>query len=350
MLQKGSSRGMKIGILTFHKGINAGGFLQAKGLSEYLGSLGHEVELIDYVSEAQKKSDHDSIYRTRHPVRRWNNVRKLRRYELAFQRLRVGPAVKGADEIVAQDYDQVVFGSDEIWNICNPFSGGDLIYFGKGMSGVKKLSYAPSFGSTEADHPDLPEIKPLLEDFDTISVRDENSAEIIERILGEAPEIVVDPVLLSDRDSPISHSKTKGRIGLYLMSPSGDDVRRIKNFAARRKQQLCSIGYHYSWAHKNIAAVEPDEVPGLLAGCSTVITNTFHGVVFSLKNRMPFVVMDHPAKSRKIDTFRRRLQLATVFEDSREISDSEINRIGDQNPSLDEWIHSSKQVLEDYFG
>ena len=247
------------------------------------------------------------------------------------------------------DYDCVVFGSDEIWNICNPFSGGDLIYFGKGMSKVKKLSYAPSFGSTEADHPDLSEVKPLLEDFDTISVRDENSAGIIETLLGEVPEIVVDPVLLSDRDAPIYHSKSKERIGLYMMSPSVDDARRIRKFAARRKQEICSIGYHYSWAHKNIAAVEPNEVPGLLAGCSMIITNTFHGVVFALKNRLPFVIMDHPAKSRKIDTFRRRLDLTTVFSETQNISDEQVNVLEAKGSCLDDWIIASKEFLNSYF-
>ncbi|MDA7917075.1 polysaccharide pyruvyl transferase family protein [Akkermansiaceae bacterium] len=340
---------MKVGVLTFHKGINAGGFLQAKNLSSFLTALGHEVEIIDYVSEAQKKVDHDSIYRTKHPVRRWNNVRKLKRYKRAFQELRLGPKVKVANEISAQSYDMIVFGSDEIWNICNPFSGGDLIYFGEGISGVRKLSYAPSFGSTDLDHGGLSKLKPLLEDFETISVRDEHSSEIIKKILGQEPSIVVDPVLLSERDIPIGHPNSKGRIGLYLMSPTSDDVRRIKSFAARRNQETCSIGYHYSWADRNIATVQPDQVPGLLAGCSMVVTNTFHGVVFSLKNRVPFLIMDHPAKSQKIDTFRERLGLATVFKDNREISDDFVNSVDDQSEILDAWIASSKQLLATLF-
>ncbi|MDB4387610.1 polysaccharide pyruvyl transferase family protein, partial [Akkermansiaceae bacterium] len=134
-----------------------------------------------------------------------------------------------------------------------------------------------------------------------------------------------------------------------LMSPTSDDVRRIKSFAARRNQETCSIGYHYSWADRNIATVQPDQVPGLLAGCSMVVTNTFHGVVFSLKNRVPFLIMDHPAKSQKIDTFRERLGLATVFKDNREISDDFVNSVDDQSEILDAWIASSKQLLATLF-
>ena len=337
---------MKIGILTFHRGINAGGFLQAKGLSSFLTSRGHQVELIDYTNAAQKKLDHEAIYRTRHPLRLLNNIRKKRSYFKAIATLPIGVKIESAENLSALDYDCVVFGSDEIWNICNPFSAGDLNFFGAGMGAGFKISYAPSFGSTSLDDPKLASLSPLLAEFEAISVRDENSLAIVESLTGRRPDLVVDPVLLSKPDKPIKNAKTAGAIGTYLMGPSEHDVQRVCRFAARVGKDLCSIGYHYSWATRNIAFCDPADVPGLLAGCDLVVTNTFHGVVFSLKNRLPFIIVSHPSKDQKIDTFRRRLGLSTVTSEIEEIQEHHVNQLGPQDHLLAGWIEESKGFLD----
>ena len=337
---------MKIGILTFHRGINAGGFLQAKGLSSFLISRGHQVELIDYTNAAQKRLDHEAIYRTRHPLRLLNNIRKQRSYLKAIATLPIGVRIKSSEDLSILDYDYVIFGSDEIWNICNPFSAGDRVFFGKGMGARLKISYAPSFGSTSSDDPDLTSLGPLLSKFKAISVRDENSLVIVESLTGRRPDLVVDPVLLSNPDQPIKNSKTTGAIGTYLMGPSEHDVQRVCQFAAKMGKDLCSIGYHYSWAARNIAFCHPADVPGLLGGCDLVVTNTFHGVVFSLKNRLPFIIISHPSKDQKINTFRRRLGLSTVTNETEEIQDSHVNQLGPRDQILAGWIDESKGFLE----
>jgi hypothetical protein len=337
---------MKIGILTFHRGINAGGFLQAKGLSSFLMSLGHQVELLDYTNAAQKRLDHEAIYRTRHPIRLLNNIRKQRSYLKAIATLPMGATIQSAEGLSALDYDCLVFGSDEIWNICNPFSAGDRTFFGAGMGAGLKISYAPSFGSTPPDDPRLASLSLLLAEFDAISVRDENSVAIVESLTGRRPDLVVDPVLLSGPDTPIQNSKTAGAIGTYLMGPSEHDVQRISRFASGQGKTLCSIGYHYSWAARNIASPHPADVPGLLAGCDLVVTNTFHGVVFSLKNRLPFIIMSHPSKDRKIETFRRRLGLSTVTDEMEEIQEDHVNQLSPGNQLLAGWIDESKGFLE----
>jgi hypothetical protein len=337
---------MKIGILTFHRGINAGGFLQAKGLSSWLASLGHEVELIDYMNDGQRQAEHDGIYRTRHPLRRWNNIRKLKRFQEAFKELPIGPKVSRGEEVPGLGYDEIVFGSDEIWNL---FYQVDLTYFGAGMTGVVKSSYAPSFGSTPADHPRLDELVPLLSDFERITVRDQYSADLVERLIGGRPPLVVDPVFLAGPDDPIPHRKTEGAIGLYLMAPMPGDVAKIQAFARGRSEKICSIGYYYPWANRNIVGPMPGEIPGLLAGCGMVITNTFHGVVFSLKNRLPFVILDHPAKRQKINTFRERLSLATVWTEDEAMTDQHINRVDEHGRMIDDWVEQSKGVLLERF-
>ena len=326
--------------------VSATVWMQAKGLSSFLTSRGHQVELIDYTNAAQKKLDHEAIYRTRHPLRLLNNIRKQRSYLKAIATLPMGVRIQSAENLSALDYDCIVFGSDEIWNICNPFSAGDLTFFGAGMGSGPKISYAPSFGSTSLDDPKLASLSPLLAGFEAISVRDENSLAIVESLTGRRPDLVVDPVLLSKPDKPIKNAKTAGAIGTYLMGPSERDVQRVCQFAAEAAKDLCSIGYHYSWATHNIAFCDPTDVPGLLAGCDLVVTNTFHGVVFSLKNRLPFIIVSHPSKDQKIDTFRRRLGLSTVTSETERIHENHVNQLGSENQILAGWIDESKGFLE----
>lgn len=341
---------MKYGILTFHRGINAGGFLQACSLSSFISSLDHEVQVIDYMNETQRRVEHDGIFRTRHPVKRWQNIRKLRRFEKAFDTLPLGPPVRDPGEIAECGYDAIIFGSDEIWNLCSSCSGADLTFFGEGISNVRKISYAPSFGSTPIDHEGLVALNPLLEDFDKITVRDKHSAGIVQRITGTPPQLVVDPVLLSARDEILETRKTKGAIGLYLMAPRPEDIARIRAFAKAGGKKTCSVGYYHPWADRNIASLGPEEIPGLLAGCSLVVTNTFHGVVFSLKNRIPFIIIDHPAKSRKIDTLRDGLGLRTVNDQDARIGEDHLNPKNAGGKLIEDWITGSKEVLTSTLG
>ncbi|MDA7674151.1 polysaccharide pyruvyl transferase family protein [Akkermansiaceae bacterium] len=220
------------------------------------------------------------------------------------------------------------------------------LFVGAGMGSGPKISYAPSFGSTSLDDPKLASLSPLLAGFEAISVRDENSLAIVESLTGRRPDLVVDPVLLSKPDKPIKNAKTAGAIGTYLMGPSERDVQRVCQFAAEAAKDLCSIGYHYSWATHNIAFCDPTDVPGLLAGCDLVVTNTFHGVVFSLKNRLPFIIVSHPSKDQKIDTFRRKLGLSTVTSETERIHENHVNQLGSENQILAGWIDESKGFLE----
>jgi hypothetical protein len=168
----------------------------------------------------------------------------------------------------------------------------------------------------------------------------------VESLTGRRPDLVVDPVLLSKPDRPIKNAKTAGAIGAYLMGPSEHDVQRVCRYAAEAGKDLCSIGYHYSWAARNIAFCDPTDVPRLLAGCDLVVTNTFHGVVFSLKNRLPFIIVSHPSKDQKINTFRRRLSLSTVTGEIEEITENHLNQLGPENQILAGWIDESKGFLE----
>ena len=97
------------------------------------------------------------------------------------------------------DYDVVICGSDEIWNIYSPIIGFDSAFFLDFIdkTKTKKSSYAASFGFTSSlKQDDLQSISNFLPEFSYISVRDSNSKKIVSEIYDGPISKVLDPTFL----------------------------------------------------------------------------------------------------------------------------------------------------------
>lgn len=185
------------------------------------------------------------------------------------------------------DLDAVIVGSDEVFAL---HTGPTPVFFGLCLPTDNVFSYAGSFGPTTYEEivkrHCIPFIKTGLANMKGVSVRDENSAQIVEKILGETPPIVVDPVLLYGyKDEiaslPISDEK-------YLLIYAYDDrmndpeeVNAIRAYAKRKGLKIVSPGFYHSWCDENIN-VDPIELLGYFKNAKEVITDTFHGCVMSL--------------------------------------------------------------------
>ena len=102
------------------------------------------------------------------------------------------------------DLDVQIIGSDEVFNCVqsNTNVGYSRDLFGHRSPARRVISYAGSFGNTTMEKIEAFSIREMLaEDFSrfaTISVRDRNSALIVEKLTGQLPEIHLDPVLAYD--------------------------------------------------------------------------------------------------------------------------------------------------------
>jgi len=296
----------KVGIITFHRAINYGAVLQAYALNESIKKLGYDPVTIDY------KNPHiEKVYNPMHFTCRslkgyvegiltyYRKKKKRDRFEAFRSRYLVLDHISNLYAVeniqYLKSYDKFLTGSDQVWNyVLTQF---DKAYFLNFVSDSKKKnSYAASFGFDNVPAKYLHEYKDLLTDFNHISVREEQGAALIKHLLNRNAEVVLDPtmLLLKDDWAKISqdYKGKKNYILIYQLASS----QSLVNFAVNlSKQTNCEIIYINDGLRKKIKAtyvggIGPQMFVGLFQRAKYIVTNSFHGTVFSIIFNKPFFI------------------------------------------------------------
>lgn len=308
---------LRVGILSMQRIVNNGSLLQAYGLKKSIENIGHLVEFVDY-----KISDNNTEFFS------WKE--KLQNFSpavytiLAALRNLLKDGIKGIDIAISNykvrnnflnDYmcvlnltkepnyspkvDILVFGSDEVFNTVQYVEQGKghvWQLYGADNNAGKLVSYAASFGHTTYEKLEkynmLQKSKELLSKFDSFSVRDKNSYEIIKKLTGKEASINIDPVLLYDfEDIEIKKPNIKDYILVYAYPGRINDkseVKAIKEFAKKYNKKLVCVNMMQAWCDEFIYA-HPFDLLGYFKYADYVVTDTFHGAVISIKYNIPFV-------------------------------------------------------------
>lgn len=285
----------KVGILTFHDGINYGAFMQVYCLYHTIRDLGFEVEIINYKNIEHWWKEWAYFLAKKSAL---SNLRKIRKFHSLQQELQRSFFSFDLDKIVSRlQYDIIVVGSDEVWNVNNCLFGFDSGYFGIDSPCIW-VSYAPSFGSTSVDDLKLNRIRKNLKGFDSVSVRDDNSSEIVGLLTGSFPQTVPDPTLL--RETPeleIETSFDSPYCLVYSASKfSSAEQNEIIKYASENKKKLVSVGTMRKWCDVSFSEAGVGEWLGLYRQADVVFTSMFHGTIFSIKYKKPFCLF--------MDTYR----------------------------------------------
>jgi len=340
---------MKIGILTFHEGINHGGFFQAFSTYKFLKNNGYDVEIINYKNKIHWLAEYKAFLLTKNPKKLIFNIKKIFAFKEDQKEMKLG---KFATDIsmIKLEFDVIVVGSDIVWNYEWAFLGKDPVYFGKGLKSKKWVSYAPSFGAVDCETTTIPDyVRRGLKNFNHISVRDENSKCIVRKASGKNATVVLDPTFLLDTKGMEKKIRIKKRFLLvYAFSLRDSDIKQAKEFAKSNSLKVVAIGYSQPWADYNIIALGPFEWIGYFDKACYVLTSTFHGTLYSLKYKKNFITSSNEAVFNKTKTILSKLGLmarltegASNFEAlySSEIEYESVNNI------LDLLIVDSKKYL-----
>lgn len=272
---------MRIGILTFHDGINYGAFMQVYSLQQAIESLGHSVEIINYKSPYHWLREYIHVLKKNKLFSK--NIKKLLKFKaLQKKYLNFGTFSFNINKI-SGSYDVIVFGSDEIWNVHNASFGHNYRYFGKKFpKNIKKVAYAPSCGSTPIGSKKLQPIITNLKSFSSIGVRDYNTRNIVQELISRKPKIVPDPTFLVDHQSYIITPKCTNYVLVYSDNLPHSEVVKIQNYANENKLRIVSVGFYHKWCDENYTSVDPFEWLGYIKNAKFVFTTMFHGTIFSI--------------------------------------------------------------------
>ena len=297
---------MKIGILTFHRCVNYGAYWQARCLLEHVQSLGHDVRLLDHISQRSIRAEWPRLMRPTRPAPKTDvcrSVKKICKFLLAQQRFPRTRTFSPARPPEFDDLDCIIVGSDEVWNIIHPWYGNEPLFFGEGLKPRRLISYAPSFGNYNAAQGLPPAAADRLRRFHRVSVRDYNSAQIVRDALGVEPAMVLDPCL---QFFPKSFAQTPPStepeyLLVYATHLAPGFVHEVRQWARARQLRIVSIGYRQAWADLSLPAAGPEDFLRSFQGARAVVTSFFHGCIFSLRFDRPFVAQVPDYRANKVN-------------------------------------------------
>lgn len=186
-------------------------------------------------------------------------------------------------------YDYFVAGSDQIWN---PYWLKNSTEFLQFADRNKRVAYAASFGVSEIKSDKIEIVRKGLEGIDYISVREQAGAKIVKNLTGKDVIVVVDPTLLLLADDwekimerPAWYDDEK-YILVYFLGNLPDKVSDdIKILSKKYKLKIIDLMDEKN----NYYCSPPSEFLYLIKNCSLMYTDSFHGTVFSILNKKPFV-------------------------------------------------------------
>lgn len=301
---------MKICIITFHFPPSCGAVLQAYALYHCLEQMGHEVEIVDYQPEYHAKQfrwqwkrcglNGSNLRRFTSDLRfekfRKRHLKTSRRYT-TFEELQQSPP----------EADAYICGSDQIWS--PQIARNDPAYFlDFAPCGTKRIAYAGSFGVPQIDDSDKRTIAGYFAKMDAISSRESSGVRLVQDMSGCDAKHVLDPCLLVDDYESVLTSppirKDYILVSMLQKSPLIEDVTRfIVSEAGLPVVQIPRFPIK-PWGRRKIRHMfpSPDEYLGLFQNAKYIVTNSFHGTVFSLLFRKPFwsVALDGNISSRSV--------------------------------------------------
>ncbi len=303
---------MRICTITCVNADNHGARLQAYALSKYLIAQGNDVHVIDYRPPYMNSRFH-ILYWPGLSVKEWAKffLRFLHRFRSSVRHKRfvsfserfiplTGKVYHDINELRADppEADIYIAGSDQIWNTYFPNGTDPAFYLDFGNASIRRESYAASFATKEILPSAIPFVKENLKRFDKITVREKSGLRILEK-LGFQGEQVDDPVFLLSRDEWTTMCDGTGRDKRYVLVYdffSDEGIRKkAKEVARQKKLPIYAICPRYQWyAAKNYMTAGPCTFISLIKNASCLITNSFHGIAFSMIFDTPFVFVERP--------------------------------------------------------
>jgi len=307
----------RIGVVThWSSQSNYGQILQAYALQKYLMELGHDAYIVKYLQKNKwgiKKcfnvfkleSWKNRLWRF---IKRYNEKKRPRYFNefknkhLKFSNL----AYYTFAELMHNppDADMFIVGSDQVWG---PWYSLEPYFLSFCEKSIKKIAYSASFGGVALSLDEIADYSKRLKDFFAVSVREQSAVKLCKQLGYGDAKWVPDPTLLLDKDDwlKLSHSSSYYKTGdtkilVYIIGH--DDHTNIYKTADYLGRDSNPVYVSDDNDIKANAFPAIEEWLDLVFNADFVVTNSFHGTVFSLLFNKKFVTIAREGNESVMNT------------------------------------------------
>ncbi|OUO45394.1 hypothetical protein B5F79_09825 [Olsenella sp. An285] len=344
----------RVGILTYHACNNYGASLQAFALQVMVNRLlgtGGTCKIIDYRSEVMMNIVTPFAKHIDHPKELIKTISRIpyrkpltRRDELFVS---FGQEVLDTTErcLTSRDvenevrqFDTVICGSDQTWNLDSGIRYQSPVYYLNFPKRERRIAYATSFSDWVVEAEKQKDyLYPMISTFDALSMRETSGVDLL-RSWGFECEHVCDPTLLLGKDdyARIANRDVvpdKPYVLYFAWSGTKDSIEAAK--AAEKTFGIPVINIvpppraMFSGIRRRLD-VGPKEFLGLVESARFVVTNSFHGTVFSAIFGKPFVsITSDPGETRRTSL----LKSLGLVDRLRSAEDLNFTELGEFDPS-----------------
>ncbi len=323
---------MKTALITWFHHLNYGSALQVSALSKVINEMGHDVQVINYISDVKPVSlrkDNLLVYcakkligkkRLRFSTPHESLSKKLlyKVYYLDTLKL-TSPCVTLSDfKALNDEFDCFVCGSDQIWapSVHNPRYFLDFVADPKCT-----VAYAPSVGMMNIDDPDVKaHMASLAGRIEHLSTREESGSKMISELTGRSVKTVLDPTLLisaerwREMSEPIEPGEEPYML-VYFLRYNKKYLNTVYKLAKKLSLKVKLIPVLADDIKRNGCIdkpVGPREFLSLIDNASFICTDSFHGMAFSINFKKPFLIFERFSKSESINQNSRIYNLLSI--------------------------------------
>lgn len=320
----------KVGTLTFHRADNYGAVLQTYALQTKLNAMGCDAKVIDYrdahleqgyklFSVSRKTLIKDllrgAIRVRNHAWKKRGEFQEFRNKYFLYTR-----TCQNNEDLAALNLDIVLVGSDQVWNpgLTNQ---NESYFLGFANNNCITASYAASFGKTEFDAQTRDFIRNQVRNVQYKSVRESSGRAMLDEMGISNVEVVLDPTLLLNREEwkpLVNDGMTKAvqkntavpYIFMYRMTYNPNLVKFAYKLAKEKNLKIISLAA-YDKPEKlpgalKLNGISPREFLSYIQNAAYVLTDSFHGLAFSVIFEKEFYTIPHSTYgSRTVDMLQK---------------------------------------------
>jgi len=329
----------KIGIITIHYGINYGSVLQTYATTKYLKDKNCIPEVINYIPKRYSRKiiytmapkNKNIVYKIIYIIaafpHRFINRIKFKKFLKNNIKLTKECSEFSVLEKTAEKYDALIAGSDQIWN-SDYNKMVDRAYYLDFNNNSYKYALSGSFGKNQLAEEEKESTKEKLKNFNYITTRENTGLNICKELGFKNVEQTLDPTFLLNKEEwnkcwnrklPIKNDK------YLLMYVMDSEYEKILNIASRISKEKNLKIYLISFRKqkdkridKSFNIISPELFIKLFYNAEYVVTNSFHGVAFSINFNKQFIAVSREKYNTRLESILELFNLKSRLVDINE--------------------------------